>query len=31
MGFYAQCNQQFPDPTSEQGHLFKRDKEAIYK
>jgi len=30
MGFYAACNQQFPDPTSEQGHVFKRDKDAIY-
>ena len=32
--FPGQCpqgQQQFPDPHSEQGHIFKQDKDAIYK
>ena len=29
MGYYSNCNQQFPDPQSEQ--TFNQDKEAIYK
>ena len=27
----CQVQQQYPDPHSEQGHIFKQDKEAIYK